>query len=243
MKVEKITSGIYFIEGEDEFMPDSHVYIIGEPDSHDLSLVDAGLFGKGNKKIQAIKEAGINLKDIKRVIMTHTHLDHIGALKEIKEKLPNLEIWVHKTEAQQLEEGDERTVYGMEMFKQMFQMQFGIKPGEFGFKVDRKLEGGETLNIGNMKWRVIHVPGHSMGSIALYNPHKMVLISGDVIYADYNIGRFDLFGASGKQLKESLFQLAKLKVRILLPGHNRIVKNVEHDYILKTATQWEPYLI
>ncbi len=242
MKAEKVVTGVYFIAGEDEFMPDSHVYIIGEPDSHDLSMIDVGLFGKGYKKIQAIKNAGIELKDIKRIIMTHTHLDHIGALKEIKEKIPHAELWVHRTEAEQLEAGDERTVYGMDMFKQMFQMQFGIKPGEFKFKVHKKLEGGETLNLGGMKWRVLHIPGHSMGSIALYNPHKMILIPGDVIYADYNIGRFDLFGASGKQLKESLYKLAELKVRILLPGHNRIVKNLEHDYILKTARQWEPYL-
>lgn len=242
MKVEKVVSGVYFIAGEDEFMPDSHVYILGEPDSHDLTMVDAGLFGKGAKKIRAIKDAGIRLSDIKRVIMTHTHLDHIGALKEIMEQIPNIELWVHKAEAKQLEEGDERTVYGMEMFRQMFQTQFGIKPGTFKFKVHRKLEGGETLNLGGMKWRVLHIPGHSIGSIGLYNPHKMILIPGDVIYADYNIGRFDLFGASGEQLKKSLFTLAELKVKILLPGHNRIVKNVEHDYILNTARQWEPYI-
>jgi len=243
MKLEKVITGVYFLPGEDEFMPDSHVYLIGEPDSHDLTLVDAGLFGKGKKKIQALKDAGVELKDIKRVIMTHTHLDHIGALKEIKERIPNLELWVHRLEAEQLESGDERTVYGMEMFRQMFQMQFGIRPGEFRFKVDRKLEGGENLNLGGMKWRVLYVPGHSMGSIALYNPHRMILISGDVIYADYSIGRFDLYGASGEMLKKSLFLLSELKVKILLPGHNRIVKNVEHDYILKTARQWEPYLI
>ncbi len=242
MNVEKVTNGVYFIAGEDEFMPDSHVYILGEADSHDLTMVDAGLFGKGTKKVEAIKKAGIRLADIKRVIMTHTHLDHLGALKEIIKEMPHIELWVHRAEGEQLESGDERTVYGMEMFRQMFQMQFGIKPGEFRFKVHRKLEGGENLDLGGMRWRVLHIPGHSMGSIGLYNPHKMVLIPGDVIYGDYNIGRFDLFGASGKQLKESLFSLAELKVRILLPGHNNIVKNVEPDYIMKTARQWEPYL-
>lgn len=243
MDLERVVNGVYFIAGEDDFMPDSHVYVIGEPDSHDLTMVDAGLFGKGVKKIHAIKKAGIRPGDIKRIIMTHTHLDHLGALKEIKEEIPHIELWVHKTEGEQLESGDERTVYGMEMFRQMFQMQFGIKPGKFRLKVHRKLEGGENLNLGGMRWRVIHIPGHSMGSIGLYNPHKMILIPGDVIYADYNIGRFDLFGASGEQLKESLFSLAKLKIRVLLPGHNRIVKNVKQDYIMNTARQWEPYLL
>ncbi len=243
MKLEKIISGVYYIEGEEEFMPDSHIYLIGEPKKHDLTLVDAGIFGKGEKKIKALKDAGIKLSDIKRIILTHTHLDHIGGLKEIMKHIPNIELWIHETEAEQLEAGDERTVYGMELFRKMFQSQFGIKPGEFCFKVHRKLKGGETLNLGGMKWRVIHVPGHSMGSIALYNPHRMILISGDTVYADYNIGRFDLFGASGEELKRSLYKLGELKVKILLPGHNRIMKNVPHDYILNTARQWEPYIV
>ena len=73
--------GVYFIPGQDEFIPDAHVYVIGEPSSKDLSLVDAGLItGKGDYKIQSLQKMGIELADVKRVIMTHTHLDHIGCL-------------------------------------------------------------------------------------------------------------------------------------------------------------------
>jgi len=62
------------------------------------------------------------------------------------------------------------------------------------------------------------------------------------VYADYAIGRFDLHGANGSELKNSLLQLAKLEVNILLPGHNRIVKELPAGYIAKTAKQWAPYL-
>ena len=239
----KIIDGVYFIPGQDEMMPDSHTYVLGNVSSEDLSLIDPGLAGKGRYKMESIKKMGIGLKDIKRVIMTHTHFDHIGALPEIRDKIPEAELWIHTLEATPIERGDERTVYGMEMFQQMCQMQYGFKPGAFTFRVDRKLEGGEAIEIGGMSWEVIHIPGHSMGSIALYYKPKKILIPGDVIYADYAIGRFDLHGADGAELKKSLMRLAKLEADILLPGHNRIVTKVQSDYILQTARQWEPYLV
>jgi hydroxyacylglutathione hydrolase len=238
----EVAKGVSFIPGQDDFIPDSHVYVVGDPTSQDLSIVDAGLVGKGQYKMGAIRKMGIEPSAIKRVIMTHTHLDHIGCLAEILKEIPEAELWVQTLEAEQLEEGDERTVHGMEMFRSMCEMQFGIKPGDFTFQVQRKLEGGDSLDIGGMSWEVIHIPGHSMGGIALYNRPQKILIPGDVVYADYAIGRFDLYGADASALKKSLYSLAELEVDILLPGHNRIVHELPAGYILQTAKQWEAYL-
>jgi hydroxyacylglutathione hydrolase len=240
--MKQVTEGVYVIPGQDEMIPDSHVYLIGIPSSGDLSLIDAGLMGKGQYKVRSLLDQEIDLSKIKRVIMTHTHLDHIGCLREIMDQIPHAELWVHAAEAEPLESGDERTVYGMEMFKSMCQMQYSLRPGEFTFHVDNKLRGGETLEIGQMIWEVKHIPGHSLGSVALYNRPGNILIPGDVVYADYAIGRFDLHGADGPQLKDSLLALADLEVDILLPGHNRIVTDVRPGYILETARQWAPYL-
>ncbi len=238
----KITEEVYYIPGQDEFMPDAHTYVLGKPSSQDLSLVDPGLTGKGSYKIQSVREAGFELSDIKRIIMTHTHLDHIGCLSEILREIPWAELWVHRLEADPLEQGDERAVYGMDMFREYCQEQIGLQPGAFKFQVNRKLDGGETLDLGKTDWEVIHIPGHSMGSIGLYHRPTKVLIPGDVVYADYAIGRFDLYGAEGPELKKSLMRLAELEVDILLPGHNQIVKKLPKGYILKTAEQWESYL-
>lgn len=240
--MRRITENIIFIQGQDEFIPDAHAYVIGEPSSKDLTLIDAGLMGKGSYKIEAMKRMGVEPSEIKRIIMTHTHLDHIGCLGEILRVIPDAELWMHASEADLLEQGDERTVYGMEMFRSLCQSQFGIKSGAFRFHVDRRLEGAERLNIGGMSWDVIHIPGHSIGSIALYERAAKLLIPGDVVYADYAIGRFDLHLANGAHLKESLLSLAEREVGVLLPGHNRIVENVEPGYILQTAKQWAPYL-
>ena len=241
--MQKVFDGIYFIPGQDEMIPDAHVYIIGKPESKDLSMIDAGLMGKAGYKINAIQELGIQLEDIQRVIMTHTHLDHIGCLAEMREKMPWAELWVQTVEAEPLEHGDERTVYGMDMFKSMCQMQYGLKDGAFTFQVDKKLIGNEQLEIGGMIWKVMHVPGHSAGSIALYDPEGKILIPGDVIYADYAIGRFDLHGANPRKHRESLLYLAELDVNILLPGHNRILEHVPDGYLRETAEQWETYLV
>ncbi|MFH0844073.1 MAG: MBL fold metallo-hydrolase [Pseudomonadota bacterium] len=241
--MDDIIEGVWFIPGRDEFIPDSHSYILGRPSSHDFSLVDPGLIGKGEDKIQSIQAMGIRLEDVKRIIMTHTHLDHIGCLPELKNHLPWAELWIHELEAAPLEQGDERIIYGLDMFRHMCQQQYGLKPGGFAFQVDKRLRGDENVNLGGTPWEVLHIPGHSPGSIALYNAHEKVLIPGDVVYADYAIGRFDLHKADGAKLKKSLRKLAQLEVEILLPGHNRIVKNLSPGYILETARQWEPYLV
>ncbi len=240
--MKQITEYLYFIPGRDDMIPDSHVYLIGNRSSKDLSLVDAGLMGKGNYKIESIQALGFQLADVKRVIMTHTHLDHIGCLGEILQAIPHAELWVHATEAELLEQGDERAVYGMDMFQSMCQAQYGIHPGAFKFQVHRRIEGGDTLQLGGTEWEVLHIPGHSAGSIGLYDRQGKILIPGDTVYADYAIGRFDLYGADGPQLKDSLLTLANLEVNILLPGHNRIVEAVPPGYILETAKQWGPYL-
>ena len=100
----------------------------------------------------------------------------------------------------------------------MCQTQYGLKSGDFKFKVDRKLKGGETLDIGGLSWEVLHIPGHSAGSVALYDRVQKVLIPGDVVYADYAIGRFDLHGADGGALKGLCSGLRNWKWRFFCPG-------------------------
>jgi hydroxyacylglutathione hydrolase len=232
-----ISEGVYFVPGQDEFIPDANTYFVGNASSRDFSLVDPGLTGKGRYKIESLRNMGIELSFIRRIILTHTHIDHMGCLSEIQRQIPSAELWVHSLEAMALEEGDERVVYG-DMSRSMCQTRYGLSPGAFHVQVDRKLQGGETFNLGGMKWEVIHVPGHSAGSIALYERSKKILISGDVVYADYAVGRVDLHGADVCELRKSLMRLADLEVEILLPGHTRIVESLPSDYIRKTAEQW-----
>ena len=240
--MEKVIEGIYFIPGRDEMIPDSHVYIVGESHSHDLSLVDVGLMGRGDEKLAHIEQGGIRLEDIKRIILTHTHFDHIGCIKEIIAGLPDAEIWVHQIEGDYLERGDEKIIHGNEMFGDFIRSQYGVKDGFYQLSVHRKLSEGDVLEIGGLSWEVLHIPGHSAGGIGLYNPKNKVLIPGDTVYADYNIGRFDLYSADGNHLRHSLERLAQLDAEVLLPGHNRILKEGARESIKETLVRWKQYL-
>jgi glyoxylase-like metal-dependent hydrolase (beta-lactamase superfamily II) len=241
-EVEKVTEGLFFVPGRDELIPDSHAYILGNPDSHDLSMVDVGLIGRGDGKLNQIEEVGIGRDDIKRIILTHTHFDHIGCIKEVIAGLPHVEVWVHHIEGDYLERGDERIIHGNEMFAGFIRSQYGVRNGSYRLPVHRKLSEGDVLEIGGLTWEVLHIPGHSAGGIGLYDARNKVLIPGDTVYADYNIGRFDLYSADGKQLRRSLERLAQLDAEVLLPGHNRILREGAGESIKETLARWSPYL-
>ncbi len=240
--IENVIEGVNWIPGRDRFLPDSHVYVIGKPDSKDFTIVDCGLMGMGKYKLEELERGTGSLKDIKRVIMTHTHLDHIGCLPEILEAIPELEVWVHEAEAGHLERGDDSIVYGSSMFESMIREQHSLDKDYFKIKVHRKLEGGEVLTLGGMTFRVIHLPGHSAGSIGLFSDEHRLLMSGDTIYADGAIGRYDLVSADPAALKQSLDIIADLRVDILLPCHNRIVKGGAEPMVRNTVRQWGPLL-
>jgi len=128
------------------------------------------------------------------------------------------------------------------MFAGFIRSQYGVKDGFYQLSVHRKLGEGDVLEIGGLRWEVLHIPGHSAGGIALYNPKNKVLIPGDTVYADYNIGRFDLYSADGNQLRHSLERLSQLETEILLPGHNRILKQGAAESIRETLVRWKQYL-
>ena len=81
------------------------------------------------------------------------------------------------------------------------------------FDTDFEVEPGVT---------VLHTPGHSPGSICLYQPDKKVLFTGDVVF-NQGIGRTDLPGGSGPELKESIKRISHLDVSLLLTGHGDVV--------------------
>lgn len=240
--IEKVVEGILWVAGRDRFMPDSHMFVLGNVGSDDLTIIDCGIVDMGDYKLGELESYGISIKQVKRIIMTHTHLDHIGCLGEFLKQGPHIELWVHKDEARYLEQGDDRIVYGNKMFESMIRSQYAIAAGFFEFKVDKKLEGEEILDVAGNSFRVVHIPGHSIGSIGLYDEVRKIFISGDTIYADGAIGRYDLFSADAEKLKASLELISNLEIDILLPCHNRIVKGGADQMVKNTVQYWNPML-
>lgn len=239
---QQIIDGIYWIQGQDGFLPDSHMYVIGKADREDYTLVDCGLMDKGEYKLNELDKIGVSPNHVKRIVMTHTHLDHIGCLPEILKAIPHAEIWMHADEARPLEQGDSRIVFGNRMFEQMLKLQYNLPKGYFQVTVHRKLEDNEIIDLGGVPFKVIHIPGHSCGGIGLFNESERLFLSGDTIYADGAIGRYDLESADPAQLRASLDRIAGLGVDILLPCHNRIVIGGAEPMVSETVKQWGPML-
>lgn len=239
---ESIIEGVWWIPGRDKFLPDSHMYVIGLPSSGNFTLVDCGMMNMAEYKLEQIKDIGIDRAAIKRIILTHTHIDHIGCLPELLEAMPHLEVWSHEKEAGLLEKGDESIIMGSPAFEQMVRDQFTLPPGYFKTTVHRRLTGGETLSLGGLAFEVFHIPGHSAGSIGLFLRDKKLFLSGDTIYADGAIGRYDLVSADPLQLRDSLELIESLGVEALLPCHNRVMKQGAERMISNTVAHWRRYL-
>ena len=98
--------------------------------------------------------------------------------------------------------------------------------GLLDFAPDILLQEGE-LNVGDLKFQVVHTPGHSPGSVCLYWPDKKVLFTGDVVF-NQGVGRMDLPGGNGQNLKQSIRTISRLDVDYLLSGHGDPVAGREH---------------
>lgn len=178
---------------------DSNIYLIDKE-----VLVDAGtgLFFAQIK--ENMLEMGIKPEKIKLLINTHRHFDHSGGDKKFRD-WTKAKIAIHENEKESLEKG-----------KDTLAEYFGAKARSI--TVDKVLRDGDIIKTKHFTFEVLHTPGHSPGSICLYERDKRILISGDLLFAD-SVGRADLPGGSLKDLRNSLIKLSKLPITYLLPGH------------------------
>ncbi|MEM2110090.1 MAG: MBL fold metallo-hydrolase, partial [Candidatus Odinarchaeota archaeon] len=197
----KVLDYLYFIPG---VLYDSNCYLIGEDE---LIMVDCGTGVNINYLYSRIKSLGLNADRIVNVILSHIHFDHCGGLNRLLEEF-NPDVSVFEAEAPFLERAD-RVMMLLDMFGASF------KP----VKVNTPLKDGQLIKVKPYTFRVIHTPGHTMGSICLYEEDKKLLISGDTVFAGGSFGRVDLPSGNISQLSDSVKRLSKLDVKYILPGH------------------------
>ncbi|MFC1974542.1 MBL fold metallo-hydrolase [Chloroflexota bacterium] len=193
----------------------ANCYIIGSESTMEGMIIDPG--GEPERILKSVKDLEI---DIKLIVVTHSHFDHIGALKEVKEAT-RAEVVIHTDEAKSLQR--DRSVNAM------FGISFTPPPPP-----DRLLNGGDSIDIGDLHFLVLHTPGHSPGGICLLG--EGVVFTGDTLF-NYGIGRYDLPGGNGSQLMNSIH--TKLMVlpdnTIVYPGHGP-------DTTIGTERQANPFL-
>jgi glyoxylase-like metal-dependent hydrolase (beta-lactamase superfamily II) len=176
------------------------------------------LEGKKNLLIDA-GMMKLKLPKIDVIILTHCHLDHI-AMAGALQKEHGCEVWMSAAEAEFFEEDR-----GMASASEFFDL-----PVDLDFKISRRLKDGEHIALGTTKLKVLLTPGHTPGSICLYEPESKALFSGDTVFTQ-GYGRYDLEGGDYDALKDSISRLAKLDVKELYPGHGEALKKGANEYL------------
>lgn len=187
MKIKKVLTGYGA----------ANTYIV-----YDENTLDGVMVDPSDRADILIKEAnGIN---IKYILLTHPHFDHIGALEETSQHF-NAPVVIHKEDALSLTD----TRYNLCTFA-------GVKENKK--EADLTVTEDDTLTVGNIKLSFIHTPGHTRGSMCIFVGDKD-LFTGDTLFKGC-IGRTDFDGGSSEEILKSLKKLLKLDDDIrIYPGH------------------------
>lgn len=152
--------------------------LIIDDNSKETIIIDPGCYNENeeNGLKDFITEKGLN---VIRLINTHCHIDHVLGDDFIK-NLYNVEIEAHKLE--------EPLINGAKEHGEVFGLHIDKAP-----KIDKYISENDIVKLGDEEIKILHVPGHSPGSIVLYSEKSKFLIAGDVLF-NGSIGRTDLPG-------------------------------------------------
>lgn len=174
-------------------------YIVGDPESGEGLVIDPAANVAG-----IISEAKKNNVNIKYIVNTHGHVDHIAGNTEMKTKT-GAQIIIHRDDADML----------VSTPPMIFRM-FGAKQSP---PADIIVNDGDFITVGNVSLKVIHTPGHSPGGMSLYI--KGYIFTGDTLFVEA-VGRSDLPGGSWPVMHRSIMdKLCTLPDDTkVMPGHN-----------------------
>ncbi|MEU4238884.1 MBL fold metallo-hydrolase [Actinoplanes sp. NPDC026619] len=192
-------------------------------DDRDI-VIDAGL------GVVALREAipGLFERD-PMVLLTHAHLDHVGGAPEFADRA------AHPAEAELLAAGVPASLFGPELYEKLGidaagepvpELMIDMLPGPgydpAAYRVEpmtvrRTLDDGDRVDLGGRVLTVLHLPGHTPGSIALLEERTGTLFSGDIIYDGGLID--DLPNSDVPAYRRSMEFLAGLDVSVVHPGH------------------------
>ena len=214
--IKKIFEGLQAFIWEDYRENNCNTYFI---DDGKKILIDPGhshLFSHVEKGLHSLK---IDPSSIDLILITHAHPDHMEAALNFKKPT---QLTLGKVD--------------YEYLKKYAGGYYTIPEPDF------LLSSGD-LTVGNLQFQVIDAPGHTPGSICLYWPKHEALFTGDVVFQQ-GIGRTDLPGGDGHDLKESIKKIKSLNIQYLLPGHGGVIagKQAVQDNFKQIEEYWFRYL-
>ncbi|MBQ4379032.1 MAG: MBL fold metallo-hydrolase [Treponema sp.] len=149
-------------------------------------------------------------------VLTHGHFDHVSGLPSLKKSFPDIKIAIHKSDSEMI--GEKSRILQEKSLSQMGFTAFlpfvSNLPGVDGILEDKKTLADtfsdcnfdEKLKSALSDWKILHTPGHTEGSVCLYNKKELTLISGDTLFY-HSWGRTDLYGGDENKIHQSLFKI------------------------------------
>lgn len=183
-----------------------NTYLVYDPATLCCAVIDPGMFNDAERESIVNFITKNNLK-LTHVINTHLHIDHAAGNAFLAKKY-NVPVLGHKADKTLGERINEQA------------RMFGLSKEFTDTSIDRYLNAGDIIRVGDGELKVIHVPGHSKGSVALYDEKDGFVIVGDALFQG-SIGRTDLPGGDYEELissiKNNLLMLPDST--IVYPGH------------------------
>ena len=169
-----------------------------------------------------LRAEGIGRNTLRGIVLTHNHIDHTGSAAALQSM--GLEIMAHREEVPYLTGQIEMPGYGKGMMGKVLEQldDTFLKPP--AFKNIRSLESGQDVM--GSHWQVVHAPGHSPGSLSLWNKQTGALMTGDTLTTSYGIpqGPHPVYTADLPRAMESARKLLDMEPRMIYPGHGRVVE-------------------
>jgi glyoxylase-like metal-dependent hydrolase (beta-lactamase superfamily II) len=171
-------------------------------------------------------------------VATHTHFDHVGGHHEFAERA------VHRAEAEILSKPSRRnTVIDVCVTEHTFHAYPNDRFDPNNYDIapappTMVLDGGEILDLGNRRFEVLHYPGHSPGSIALWESETGVLFSGDVVYDGELSDK--LYHSDPGEYERSLARLREIPVKMVHGGHHASFDHQRFIEIIESYLQRDP---
>jgi hydroxyacylglutathione hydrolase len=173
-------------------------YVIGDEESMTGAIIDPG--DEAARIALTVERVGL---EISQIIVTHSHIDHVGAVAQLVDEYMCPVLMHNEAEAML------KTVPQQAM---MMGMRFGKVP-----KVDRHIADEEILEVGSLQLRSLYTPGHAPGHLAFLVEDKDTVFSGDALFAG-SVGRVDLPGGSMEVLMQSISERL-----LILPDETRVL--------------------
>src|SRR5919107_2289982 len=192
-------------------------YIIGDEDSGAGAVVDPG--DEAARIALAVEQTGL---DIGSIIVTHAHIDHVGAVAALTDEYA-CPVLMHAEAEPMLKELPTQAI--------MMGMRFGKVP-----EVDLYVEDEDIVEVGDLRLRSLYTPGHAQGHLAFYLQDEGLVLSGDALFAG-SVGRVDLPGGSMEVLMQSI------EDRLLtLPDETRVLSGHGPETTIGEERAHNPFL-